>query len=303
MRVIDTSGKIIEALAFSPDSRLLATGGSGRCLEFWEPAGGRAMVFRVSGRVVRFAFHPLLPIAFAVIGPSLWQFHHTRPTSSRVISPLTDRFTLSPDGSRLVVSGRFDLSLNGDRFRMFDFGDDRITGWGVADPSETDGNLHLGLTWLPGTDRFALIEWVGSPHPYYCVISLHDGATGGVVETGVWGGPTIELLTAGVDGSLVAVAKTALAVWRQADLTLPPAVIRNDNRKHFTGIAFHPSGKYLAATSNDETVKLYDTTTWEVARTFTWDIGRMRSIAFSPDGALAAAGSDKGKVVVWDVDM
>ncbi len=80
-------------------------------------------------------------------------------------------------------------------------------------------------------------------------------------------------------------------------------VVENDNKKHFTGIAFHPSGRYLAATSNDATVKLYDTTTWEVARTFTWEIGRMRSIAFSPDGTLAAAGSDTGKVVVWDVDL
>ncbi len=79
--------------------------------------------------------------------------------------------------------------------------------------------------------------------------------------------------------------------------------LRNDNRKEFTSIAFHSSGRFLAATSNDATVKLYDTTTWEVARTFTWDIGRMRSIAFSPDGTLAAAGSDKGKVVVWDVDL
>jgi WD40 repeat protein len=79
--------------------------------------------------------------------------------------------------------------------------------------------------------------------------------------------------------------------------------LRNDNKRHFTGIAFHPSGKYLAATSNDETVKLYDTATWEVARTFTWDVGKMRSIAFSPDGMLAAAGSEKGQVVVWDVDI
>jgi WD40 repeat protein len=77
----------------------------------------------------------------------------------------------------------------------------------------------------------------------------------------------------------------------------------NDGRKHFTGVAFHPSGQFLATASNDRAVKLYDTASWEVAKTFTWDIGRMRSIAFSPDGALAAAGSDSGKVVVWDVDV
>ena len=90
------------------------------------------------------------------------------------------------------------------------------------------------------------------------------------------------------------------------DMVNPTAALReivNDGRKHFTGIAFHPSGKYLAVTSNDATGKLYDTTTWEQARAFTWKIGKLRSVCFSADGALAAAGSDTGKVVVWDVDL
>lgn len=72
---------------------------------------------------------------------------------------------------------------------------------------------------------------------------------------------------------------------------------------HFTGMAFHPSGRYLAATSNDATVKLYDTASWQLATSFTWDVGRLRSVAFSPDGTLAAVGSDTGRVVVWDVDL
>ena len=76
-----------------------------------------------------------------------------------------------------------------------------------------------------------------------------------------------------------------------------------DRRQHFTGLAFHPSGRFLAATSNDNTVKLYDTTTWEMAHAFDWQIGRLRSVAISPDGTLAAAGGDKGKIVVWDFDL
>jgi hypothetical protein len=79
--------------------------------------------------------------------------------------------------------------------------------------------------------------------------------------------------------------------------------IKNDNRSHFTDVAFHPSSKYIAATSNDTTVKFFDTTNWELAHVFSWKSGRMRSIVFSPDGTLAAAGSDKGQVVVWDVDL
>lgn len=79
--------------------------------------------------------------------------------------------------------------------------------------------------------------------------------------------------------------------------------VKNDGRKYFTAAAFHPSGQFMMAASNDATVKLYDTRSWAVARTFTWEIGRMRSVAFSADGTLAAAGSDSGKVVVWDVDV
>jgi WD40 repeat protein len=49
-------------------------------------------------------------------------------------------------------------------------------------------------------------------------------------------------------------------------------------------------------------VKIYDTTTWKVNHTFAWKIGRMRCVCFSPDSLHIAAGSDKGQVVVWDVD-
>jgi WD40 repeat protein len=73
--------------------------------------------------------------------------------------------------------------------------------------------------------------------------------------------------------------------------------------KYFTAVSFHPTHNWLAATSNDETVKFYDTETWGLAKTFAFKIGRMRSIAFSPDGTLAAAGSDTGQVVIWDVGL
>ena len=35
---------------------------------------------------------------------------------------------------------------------------------------------------------------------------------------------------------------------------------------------------------------------------WTWKLGPLRSVAYSPDGTVGAAGSDDGRVVVWDVD-
>jgi WD40 repeat protein len=92
-------------------------------------------------------------------------------------------------------------------------------------------------------------------------------------------------------------------VYRTADPSAPVAAIKNDSRKHFTGAAFHPGGRFLAATSNDHTVKFYDTATWNRAGGFDWEVGRLRSVAFSADGTLAAAGTDKGQIVLWDVDF
>jgi WD40 repeat protein len=68
-------------------------------------------------------------------------------------------------------------------------------------------------------------------------------------------------------------------------------------------LSSHPTGRYLAATSNDQTVRLIDPSSGQVAMTFSWDIGRMRSVAFSPDGNLAAAGSDTSRIVLWDIDL
>ena len=80
-------------------------------------------------------------------------------------------------------------------------------------------------------------------------------------------------------------------------------LIRNDNRKDFTAIAYHPAGRHLFASSNDETVHVFDTETWDRVRRFTWQLGKLKAIAVSPDGTLAAAGGENGEIVIWDVDL
>jgi WD40 repeat protein len=82
-----------------------------------------------------------------------------------------------------------------------------------------------------------------------------------------------------------------------------PAITRtNSSREDFTAAAFSPDGKLLATTSNDTTVTMWDTATWEPIRQYGWEIGKLRAVAFAPDGLTCAAGSDTGKVVLFDVD-
>ena len=93
-----------------------------------------------------------------------------------------------------------------------------------------------------------------------------------------------------------------LLVWPVPRLG-EPRLIRNDNRKDFTAVAFHPSGQQLYATSNDETVHVFDVGSWERVKRFTWQIGKLKAIAVSPDGALACAGGENGAIVMWDLDV
>jgi WD40 repeat protein len=81
-----------------------------------------------------------------------------------------------------------------------------------------------------------------------------------------------------------------------------PLRVKNTTRKTITGAAFSPDGRWLATTSNDTAVTLWDAATWTAVRSYQWKIGRLRSVAFVPDGLRCAAGSDTGQVVVWDVD-
>jgi WD40 repeat protein len=74
-------------------------------------------------------------------------------------------------------------------------------------------------------------------------------------------------------------------------------------KKYMLQAAYTPDGRYLATVSNEETVKVWDTSSWRLVREFAWQVGGLRCLAFSPDGMTAAAGGTGKKVVVWDVDL
>lgn len=73
-------------------------------------------------------------------------------------------------------------------------------------------------------------------------------------------------------------------------------------RAHFSGLAVHPSGRLLVTVSGDGQARYWEPADLSPVQALKWGVGKLHSVALTPDGALAAAGGDKGQVVVWDVD-
>jgi WD40 repeat protein len=303
MFVLADNVRPVTGLAFAPVGALLAASHENRWVLVWNLSDQRLLATEYlldCGRA-EFRFHPTLP---RIYFPREFNEVHLFDACARESDVLCRRtgwtasLILTRDANRLLVFEQ------GDReFRLFDLtrGCDAPPVWTAKGPGPALWGFRRPLALLPTEDRFLVLDSHSGARTRVVLRSLE---TGKLLATAPVPNQSATALALSPDGTrAVVLSEMSLFVYTTNKLKAAPQKVLNDNRKHFTGLAFHPSGRYLAATSNDATVKLYDTTTWEVARAFTWDIGRMRSITFSPDGALAAAGSESGQVVVWDVDL
>src|SRR5262249_52075556 len=135
-------------------------------------------------------------------------------------------------------------------------------------------------------------------------LALWEGTSGrAVAELGVLTTDFQSKLAFSPDGGVVfAQDKQLLERWdlgagRRTDRLPAPG------RAHYSGRAVHPSRPLLLTGSGDGQVRYWDSTTLSPVRALKWRVGKLHSLAVSPDGLMAAAGGDKGQVVVWDTEV
>jgi WD40 repeat protein len=309
MRMLTAAEGQVLGLGFSPAGDALAAAVEGRGVYLWNLAAVSA-VSAIARRVDGGATFQTRSLGFSPdgrfvswLGPAGLRTYDRKARAVATV-PLAAPGRLvgmsrTPDGGRLVTQHTFrEPAMIGWRAAA----DEWVREWSVSTESLT---VH-DQTVCPAGRRVALLarstrgpRWWDRP----IRLEIRSAVSGAVEATTEYPYSYSSPLRFSPDGSqLVAVHEMTLLAWPVPGLG-EPRVVRNDTRKHFTDAAYHHSGRYLFATSNDTTAHVFETITWERIGRFTWNVGRLRSVAVSPDGALAAAGGDRGEVVIWDVDL
>ncbi|QEL15965.1 WD40 repeat domain-containing protein [Limnoglobus roseus] len=305
MLILSHVKQSVESLAFSPDGRFIAVGGtSGKVgLQIWSWATQSRMSQKTSVPVAVYGLWWLadgrLLVGRAGLGVHIYQ---RDPADLWVITCFHNALLtgITPTGHGWA-SYRPPLAHENHLFGIrLSAADVRHEEWSV--PIGLTGRSKMAFALAGG--RFLSVEEEYADLQPKIRVYLRSTATGEVLEQLTYPYWVIGPGTVAPDGLSFWIAyHRSIIRWQVGNPTHFADLIQNDSRQHFTALAFSPDGRHLAAAGNDQAVKFYDAETGQLAKTFTWDIGRMRSIAFSPDGTMAAAGSDTGRVVVWDVDV
>jgi WD40 repeat protein len=331
MLVLTSRLRFADGLAFAPDGQALVVVGE-NALEVWprwlEAPPNPVVTTHVT----------LERTAFGTDGRYLFQYLSAN-SRARVLTVATARdagfglprgptwFHFTPEGGYFIVShGR-------DRLSRFDFapGDKKLRRevWTVArlggagNGPRTYLCSHYAFGGVCGAvGRFVALECVrpktGSK-PSLVVRSVADGS---IVEREEVPNknrpnPPLYLIWATAFDPLgrcfAYPGKKTVCVWPLGVEGSGLRVFKYAERAACRAVAFHPSGQWLAAVGDDAQVKVYDTASWELARTFDWGIGPLWAVCFSADGTRAAVigpgrkrASGKrteSKIVVWDVDL
>ncbi len=281
-------GLAINALAYSPDGKMIAIVGAGRAITLWDAATGKeihpfpnisdqsdSLAFSPNGKILAtggFAFCRLWDVT---IGKELRQFDG-------------GKITFSPDGILVAIAGgpgrertlRLCDAATGKELRQIECGSSGV----------------CGLAYSPDGKRIATADMNG-------IIRLWDPATGKEQHRlqghskGVW------KIAFSPDGKQLASSSEdeTIRLWdpttgRQIRILGEKLGVHSS-----MPIAFSPDGTLLASGHIGGNIRIWDVAAGKEKRRWQAGAGAMalRAVAFSPDGKRLASGAESFRL--WDV--
>ena len=304
----------VDAVAYSPDGRWIATAGGGD--HFFDSSGhevkaGTVIVWdaETGQKVHQLAGHEHLvsrvvfsPDGRAVMSSSLdgiIRFHDTasgrlmrsiatvKPTSRGQLER-TLTLALSPDGRRIATAAEQET------LAVWDIASERRS---LVLPAQPGGYSEAAFS--PDGRWLATLSGVNSDGGQ---IHLWDPASGSP-------GPRLEnsrgyhSLAISPDSRTIVAESWAgtISLWSLSDGNLTRMLTGHEDS--VPGLAFSPDGLFLASASVDSTVRIWDVDSGSLLRVIRGHIAQVTSLAFSPDGNRLVTGSRDATARVWDLTL
>jgi WD40 repeat protein/serine/threonine protein kinase len=294
LRTLANDGSSIFAAEFLADGSVVARDGKFQ-ISFYDENGaqmnrfpangfGRSLVTDATKRFVAYDDynkHPILRVYHAFERRVVDEF----PSTSRSIC-----LGISPDGglfAGICEDGKARIWSRKERGTVAEFQCRSHDGW------------HKGAAaFSPSGDLMVFGQTDGK-------VTVIETKTFGVVTNFVGSNEGITALSFSPDGGLLATASgftnTTVIIWNPRNANHVTTLVGHDS--WVSSVAFSPDGTKLATASGDQTIRLWDCSTWTQTSLLRGHSGEIYSISFSSDGKRLVTGSKSGEIMVWPSDL
>jgi hypothetical protein len=273
-------------VAWSPDSKMLASGGFGNTIQLWDTANGQPIsTLKGHQETVR-------SVAWTRDGKTLASGSDDKTV--KLWNVATGQLLSTLQGPGKAV---YSVSWSPDGKTLASASDDktvRLWNVGSGQPLRTlQGHRDSvrSVAWSPDGKMLASASrdktirlWnptSGQP--------LRTMMGGSVVTCVAWNPKGKTLASGDLDG--------AVRLW---DTAVGQLLRTLQGRDYVNSVAWSPDGKILASGGGDGTVMLWDAASGQLLRTLQGRQKGVESVAWSPDGKMLASAGDDPLILLWD---